>query len=117
MSRNRKLHVGVTFDAVAERVAEAWHRAEHGEMVEEDHLTFVTREALSRVMTSRRLELIRHLHRHPEASVAALARSLGRDYRRVHEDVAALAGAGLIERDEAGLRADYEEIRTVLALE
>jgi hypothetical protein len=26
----------------------------------------------------------------------------------VHEDVEALAGAGLLDRDEAGLRADYD---------
>jgi predicted transcriptional regulator len=48
--------------------------------------------------------------------VAALARSLGRDYKRVHADVEALATAGLIERDREGLRAEYEEIRTVVAL-
>jgi len=28
--------------------------------------------------------------------------------RRVHEDVEALEAAGLVDRDEAGLRAEYE---------
>ena len=95
MSKTVKLHVGDRFDAVAERFTQAWHRAERGEAVDEDHLTFVSWEALSRVMTSKRFELLRHLHRHPAASVAVLARSLGRDYKRVHQDVEALATAGL----------------------
>jgi predicted transcriptional regulator len=116
MSKDLEIHVGENFDAIARRVADAWHRAERGEKVQENHLTFMSWNALSSTMTTKRFELLRHLHRQPEVSVAALARSLGRDYKRVHEDVEALAAAGLVERDEAGLRADYDEIRTVIAL-
>jgi predicted transcriptional regulator len=116
MSRKLQVHVGQGFDAVAARVADAWHRVERSEIVAEDHLTFVSWEALAKVMTPKRFALLRHLHRHPAASVAALARALGRDYKRVHEDVEALAAAGLIERDAAGLRADYDEIRSVIEL-
>jgi len=67
-------------------------------------------------MTTKRFELLRHLHRSPEASIASLARSLNRDYKRVHEDVEALSQAGLIDRSADGLRADYNEIRTLIAL-
>lgn len=116
MSRRLKVHVGGDFATAARRVAKAWRRAERGEDVNEDHLTFVSWDALAKVMTTKRFELLRHLHRHPAASVAALARNLGRDYKRVHEDVEALESAGLIERDDAGLRADYDEIRTIIAL-
>ena len=116
MSRNLKIHVGGDFAAAAKRVAKAWRKAERGEPVSEEHLTFVSWDALAQVMTSKRFELLRHLRRNPAASVAALARSLGRDYKRVHEDVEALAAAGLIERDESGLHADYDEIRTIIAL-
>ena len=116
MSRDLRVHVGGGFDAVAKRVARAWHQAERGEKVDEDHLTFVSWNALAKVMTEKRFELLRHLHRFPAASVAALARSLGRDYKRVHEDVEALSAVGLIERDKTGLRADYDEIRTIIAL-
>ena len=116
MARELKVHVGEGFDAIKKRVADAWHRAERGEKVHEDHLSFMSWDALAKVMTSKRFELLRHLHRNPAASVAALARDLGRDYKRVHEDVDVLAGAGLIERGETGLRADYDEIRTIIAL-
>lgn len=108
--------MGESFDAMAKRVAEAWHRAETGEAVHEDHVTFASWEALSRVMTGKRFELLRHLHRQPATSVAELARVLKRDYKRVHEDVDALVGIGLIERDEQGLSAEYDEIRTIIAI-
>ncbi len=38
----------------------------------------------------------------PGLSIRALARHLGRDYKRVHGDVTALERIGLIERDAAG---------------
>lgn len=92
-------------------------RAEAGEDVSEDHLTFDSFETLARLLTPKRLELLRTLHRHPAASVRALAQQLGRDYRRVHEDVGALAAAGLIDRDDRGtaLSAPYDGIEARIA--
>ena len=116
MSKDIELHIGGSFDEVAERVADAWHRAEQGDVAGQEHLTFVTWDAFSSTMTAKRLELLRYLHANPQVSVAALARSLGRDYRRVHEDVEILGRAGLIEQNETGLHAGYDEIRTVIAL-
>ena len=110
------IHVGGGFAEAKRRVMDAVRRHESGETTSEHHITFETWEALVAVMTTKRFALVRHLHRHPEASVAALARSLGRDYKRVHEDVEALTAAGLIDRSEAGLRADYSEIRTLIAV-
>lgn len=73
---------------------------------------------MTRILTPKRLALLRHLHRQPSASVAALSRAVKRDYKRVHEDVEALATAGLIERatDGTALRAPYETIQTVIAM-
>lgn len=117
MSANKlEIHIGEGFDALAGRVAEAWHRAERGESVHEDHVTFASWEILARVMTGKRLELLRHLHHHGVVSIAALARELGRDYKRVHEDVEVLTTAGLVQRDEAGLRTDYDVIESRIAL-
>jgi predicted transcriptional regulator len=116
MSRDIELHIGGSFDNVAKRVSDAWHRSEQGEVAGQDHLTFVTWNAFASTMTAKRLELLRYLHANPQASVAALARSLGRDYRRVHEDVEILGRAGLVEQDEEGLHTGYDEIRAVIAL-
>lgn len=110
------IHVGGTFADTKARVLDAVARAKAGETVCEDHITFASWEALARVMTKKRFELLQHLHGAPEVSVAALARSLRRDYKRVHQDVEALTDAGLIERSDRGLRADYDEIRTQIAL-
>ena len=110
------IHVGSTLEDMKRRVVDAVERAKRGEAVREEHVTFESWEALASVMTTKRFEMLRHLHRNPEASVAALARSLKRDYKRVHEDVEALSGAGLIERSDHGLRAEYDEIRTQIAL-
>ncbi len=110
------IHVGGNFADTRRRVLGAVGRARAGEKVCEDHITFETWEALASVMTTKRFEMLRHLHRQPEASIAALARNLKRDYKRVHEDVEALTDAGLIERGDAGLRAEYDEIRTRIAL-
>lgn len=110
------VHVGGTFADTKRRVLDAVARVEHGELAGETQVSFDTWEALAAVMTSKRFALMRHLHRRPEASVAALARSLGRDHKRVHADVDALAAAGLIDRSATGLRAEFDEIRTRIAL-
>jgi predicted transcriptional regulator len=114
----RTIIVGGSLEEAAKRVAETWHRAERGEPVEaEDNVTFTSWSVLvASVMSDKQHELLKHLHRHAAPSLRALARELGRDYKRVYEDVAALESVGLVERDEGGLRADYDEIRTVITL-
>jgi predicted transcriptional regulator len=116
MTKSLEIHVDETAESMARRFIEAWHRAKRGEAVDEHHLSFESWARLVGVLTPRRLELLRHLRRHPAASIAALARALGRDYKRVHADVEALSAAGLIDRTPAGLRADYGEIRARIAV-
>jgi len=113
-----KIHVGETREAMGTRFVEAWHRAERGEAITERHLSFDSFETMTRTLTPKRLALLRHLHHHPSASVAALSRAVKRDYKRVHEDVEALATAGLIERatDGTALSAPYEAIQTTIAM-
>ncbi len=113
----RNIIVGGTLEDAARRVAEAWRRAQRDEAAEaEDNVTFVSWSGLASVMTDKRHEILRHLHQRAAPSVRALARELGRDYKRVHADVAALESVGLVERGADGLHADYDEIRTVIAL-
>lgn len=115
------LHVGDGLEAVGARIVDAWKRAEAGELRPDNaevHLGFASWEDMVRVLSPKRLELLRHLHRNPAPNVRQLAAALGRDYRRVHDDVAALQDAGLLERDAEGLRADYEafDVRFHVAL-
>jgi predicted transcriptional regulator len=95
---------------------EAWRRAERGEAVSERVLAFESWEGLARVMTGERYRLLRHLHAHPEPSVSALARALGRQYRRVHADVAALELAGLVGCSNGEVRATSDRIGVEIRL-
>jgi len=98
------------------RFVDAWHRAERGKSFRERHLAFESWDALARVMTGKRMELLRYVHRHKVASVRALAKALERDYSNVHADVQALATAGLLDTGNGGVRADYDAIETKIAI-
>jgi predicted transcriptional regulator len=95
---------------------DAWHRAERGESFRERHLAFESWDALARVLTGKRMELLRHVRRHKVASIRALAKALGRDYNNVHADVQALSAAGLLDAGDGGIRADYDAIETRIAI-
>lgn len=112
-----KIHIGGGPEAMGRRFVSAWRRAEAGERVDERHLTFATLEDAAKVLTPKRLELLRAIHRRPAASVRALAEALGRDYKNVHGDVRALTDAGLLDRDDlGGLSADYDAIAVEMAI-
>ncbi len=53
-------------------------------------------------LTEKRWEIIRAAQGKGELSVRELARALGRDVKRVHEDVVILAELGLLERTDGG---------------
>lgn len=108
MSKELQVHVGDTLGDIGARAISAWHRMERGEEVSEKHISFETWETMVRVLSPKRLELLRHVHRDPAKNIRVLAQALGRNYRRVHEDVEALEAAGLLDRDKEGLRAEYD---------
>lgn len=116
MSETVNLHVG-SVDEMGKRFIGAWHRLERGEKVRETNLTFFSLETMMATLSPKRLELLRHVHRQPAHTVAGLAKTLGRDYKRVHDDVTALAHAGLLVRDENGIRAPYDSVRANVSLE
>jgi len=115
MSKRIKVHVG-TFGEMGKRFVSAWRRLEHGEKVRERHVTFPDLPAMLNALTPKRLELLRDVHREPAASVKALAVRLGRDYKRVHEDVETLVTSGLLMRDKSGVSAPYDAISAEMRL-
>lgn len=113
-----KIIVGESFDAVLSR-AEAAERGWRAGAITGDAATYVnfaSWEHLTSVLTPKRLELLRTLHHSPTASVRRLAKTLGRSYANVHADIEALTAAGLVERGDEGLRAEYDGISTHIAL-
>jgi predicted transcriptional regulator len=114
---NMKITVGSTIeDEASRRFVDAWHRAARGETFRERHLAFESWDALARVLTGKRMELLRYVRRHKVKSVRALAKALGRDYSNVHTDVQVLADAGLLELKDGGVRADYDAIATKIVI-
>ena len=116
MSETVRLHVG-SIEEMGKRFVGAWHRIEQGKAVKETHLTFFSLEAMMSTLSPKRLELLKNVHQHPAHTVAELARSLGRDYKRVHEDVSALVHAGLMVRDDNGIRAPYASVQAIVSLD
>ena len=111
-----KVIVGGSLADDAAGFIDAWRKAERGETVADHVLAFESWEALSSVMTGERLRLLRHLHAHPEPSVSALARALGRQYRRVHDDVVALEGVGLVARADGTVRVTADTVTAEVKL-
>ena len=108
MTKQRKVRIHVeSLNASGRRFVHAWQRAERGEPVHEEHLSFESLERLLATLSPKRIELVRFVRRRPNLSIAAIARELGRDYKRVHSDVRALEKAGLLEEDETGLHAPF----------
>lgn len=111
-----KVIIGGSLEEDAGAFVDAWHRAARGGKVDENVLSFESWEALAALLTGERYRLLRHVHAHPEPTVSALARALGRHYRRVHADVAALEQAGLLDRSSGAVRTCVDRISAEIRL-
>jgi predicted transcriptional regulator len=107
---------GAMEDEASHWFVDAWHRAERGKTFQERHLAFESWDALARVLTGKRMELLHYVRRNNVTSIRSLAKALKRDYSNVHADVQALAGAGLLDTTAKGVRADYDAIETKIAI-
>ena len=115
MTKRIKANVG-TIEDMGRRFVSAWHRLEQGEKVREQHLTFPDLPSMLSALSPKRLELLRAVHAEPAKSVKALAERLGRDYKRVHEDVETLTASGLLLRDKGQVSAPYDAIAAEMRL-
>jgi len=74
-----------------------WKALEQGKEVKRQGGTYFTSlEAARKVLTPKRLELLRTIRRESPDSLYRLARLVGRDLKNVQEDVRALAELGLV---------------------
>ncbi|SHI18881.1 HVO_A0114 family putative DNA-binding protein [Pollutimonas bauzanensis] len=111
---DRTLHVKVGEDpkAALAQVASTMKALDRGETpAPYFSVGFASVGQLFAVFTPRRWELLAALRELGPLSIAELARSLGRDYKNVHNDVEKLTEWQAIEKDEKGLvSAPYSEI-------
>lgn len=81
-------------------------------------LSFASPELLWKVLTAKRLELLKALCGAGPVSIREAARRVGRDVKAVHGDVTALLKAGVIDRTGKGLIVfPYEAVRVEFVLE
>lgn len=65
-------------------------------------LNFETPAQFFGQLTEKRWDIVRAVQGKGELSIRGLARMVGRDVKRVHEDIVVLAELGLLERTDSG---------------
>lgn len=98
-------------------LAHAMHNAFAAKSYQGEYLDFASPALFFGKLTNNRWSLIGALQGAGEVGVRELARRLGRDVKRVHEDAAALVELGLIEKTERGaLVCPYNDIHVDMHL-
>lgn len=76
---------------------ETWKAVEQGKKIKpQSGTSFTSLEAARKILTPKRLELLRVIRRERPKSLYGLARFLGRDLKNVNEDVQVLSTNGLL---------------------
>ena len=100
--KNRKLIIGISsLDAALKETLKACKKAEHGEFTEPvHHLNFTDQNTLFKILSPKRMELLRYLRKMGPLSARKLAKDLNRDYKNIHSDIKMLSHVGLISLDK-----------------
>ena len=81
-----------------------------------EYLTFESSAGFFEVFNARRWDIILKLQTLGKTSIRALAKQVGRDMRRVHDDVKFLISYGIIEQDANGVCVPYDTIHAEFTL-
>ena len=99
MNKGPLIRIGGSAEDMGEAFITAWHRAEAGDLTpERPVLVFESLSGFKAAFSNSRIEILDALAEAPAPSITALAGRVGRPYRRVHDDVAALTKTGAIRR-------------------
>lgn len=86
------------------------HAAGSGKPEHDAGLSFASYEDMHRVLSPKRLAIVRAMTGRPPTSIREIARLVERDFKGVHTDVTALVNAGIFDRSEDGIEFPYETI-------
>jgi predicted transcriptional regulator len=97
--RVRNIKIGIKgLKTALDEAKETMEHISAGKAVQKVHDTnFTSYEAMRKVLTPRRLELLHIIKEKNPHSVYELARLVGRDLRNVNDDLAILTNIGLVE--------------------
>ena len=116
MAKVLEIRVAPPRDAL-DRFEAAWNRLAEGERLRPYRvLSLEDLPSLVNVLSPARWALVGNLKAEGACSVYELARRLGRNYKNVHGDVAALLKLGVLERTGAGVAVGWDAIRAELRL-
>jgi len=87
------------FDAALSDFAGAWKSGESDGVA---RIGFENWELMHKVLSPKRLEIVRAMAGAGPLSIREIARRVGRDFKGVHTDVRMLADSGVIDRDDGG---------------
>ncbi|SFM11198.1 hypothetical protein [Methylobacterium pseudosasicola] len=112
-----KVVIGGSAEDMGHRFIERWKQAEAGDLTPaEPVLIFKDLKTFKNVISDQRVALLEALFKSGSArSIRALAKTLDRDYRRVHDDVRVLIDAGLIRQEDMTLWPAVREVRLSLS--
>jgi predicted transcriptional regulator len=81
------------------------------------YISFASVELLWKVLTPKRLDILRALAGEGTLSIREVARRVGRDVKAVHGDVRGLIDAGIAEQTPAGIRFGYDAVHVDFTLD
>lgn len=114
MGSKRHIQIGIASDrAQGEEFAAMWKRAEQGLPLEEpvDRLYFESFPMLIKMLSPKRMELLKAIKTDGPITVRRLSHQLKRNYKNVHIDAAELNRLGLIQiSDEKQLTVPWDVI-------
>lgn len=117
--KDRNIKIGVaTEEQVNREFIEAWHKAkDRAVKTSEERLYFIDASMFFQVLSKRRIDLLRALHKHGASSIRQLSKLLNRDYKNVYRDVQLLKNAGLIHQDDLNkIYVPWDKIETEIAI-
>lgn len=103
----RKKQVVTLSVASRDEVSSRMRRALAGEH-QGAFISFASVELLWKVITPKRLDILRALAGEEALSIREVARRVGRDVKAVHGDVRGLIDAGIVEGTTSGVRLGYD---------
>jgi predicted transcriptional regulator len=80
-------------------------------------ISFASVDLLWKVITPKRLEILRALAGEAALSIREVARRVGRDVKAVHGDLRALIDAGIVEQTPSGVRFGYDAVHVDFTLD
>lgn len=99
----KKKHAKIIVKTI-ENSKREWKEALEGKkkgIQKDDEIIFTSLEAVARVFSKGRMEILRAVIQKRPNSIYELAKLLGRDFKNVHTDVKLLADIGLLDLKEA----------------